>query len=52
MELLERCDDGNNSSSVVGDRWSGSRERETNGAVTVNIGYSDSNISECKENKL
>lgn len=27
-------------------------ERETNGAVTINIGYSDSNISECKENKL
>lgn len=27
-------------------------ERETNGAVTINIGYSDSNLSECKENKL
>lgn len=27
-------------------------ERETNGAVTINIGYSDNNISECKENKL
>jgi len=27
-------------------------ERETNGAVTINIGYADSNISECKENKL
>jgi hypothetical protein len=27
-------------------------ERETNGAVTINIGYSDRNISECKENKL
>jgi len=24
-------------------------ERETNGAVTVNIGYSDSNITECKQ---
>jgi len=27
-------------------------ERETNGAVTINIGYADRNISECKENKL
>lgn len=24
-------------------------ERESNGAITVNIGYSDNNISECKE---
>ena len=24
-------------------------ERETNGAVTVNIGYSDNNLSECKK---
>ena len=27
-------------------------ERETNGAVTISIGYADRNISECKENKL
>ena len=27
-------------------------EYETKGAVTVNIGYADRNISECKENKL
>lgn len=26
-------------------------ERETNGAVTINIGYSDNNISECTERK-
>lgn len=23
-------------------------ERETNGGITINIGYSDSNITECK----
>lgn len=27
-------------------------EYETKGAVTVNIGYADRNISECKENKI
>jgi len=27
-------------------------EYETKGAVTINIGYADRNISECKENKL
>ena len=26
-------------------------ERETNGALTVNIGYSDSNMSECSKIK-
>lgn len=26
-------------------------ERETNGAVTINIGYSDSTIPECTERK-
>lgn len=26
-------------------------ERETNGAVTINVGYADRNISECKERK-